>query len=69
MLSVAAGVLVPGRPSACCPLFAVAKTATVARLVYDLSEVTPFMPRRPCQLLSVERALLAAAVVISLPLN
>ena len=58
---VRAGVLAPGRPVACYPLFAVPKTASVARIVYDLSALTPFMPRRPCKLPSIGRALQAAA--------
>ena len=58
---VRAGVLAPGRPVACYPLFAVPKTASVARIVYDLYVLTPFMPRRPCKLPSIERALQAAA--------
>ena len=58
---VEAGVLAPGRPRACYPLFAVPKTTSVARLVYDLSHLTPHMPRRPCALPSVEKALQAAA--------
>lgn len=56
-----AGVLAPGRPRACYRLFAVPKTSSVARAVYDLSCLTPYMPRRPCRLPSVERALQAAA--------
>ena len=58
---VRAGVLAPGRPSACYPLFAVPKTASVARVVYNLSALTPYMPRRPCKLPSVVRALQTAA--------
>ena len=58
---VEAGVLAPGRPRTCYPLFAVPKTASVARLVYDLSSLTPRMPRRPCALPSVKKALQAAA--------
>ena len=54
---VAAGVLRPGRPQRCYRLFPVPKTDTTARLIYDLSSLTPFMPHRPCQLPSVERAL------------
>lgn len=58
---VSGGILEPGKPSACHSLFAVRKSASVARLVYDLSVLTPYMPRRPCSLPSVEKALLAAA--------
>ena len=58
---VAAGVLVPGQPRACYPLFAVSKSVKVARLVYDLSIMTPHMSRRPCHLPSIEKALQAAA--------
>ena len=54
---VAAGVLRLGRPVACYRLFPVAKSETVARLVYDMSELTPFLPDRPCVLPSAERAL------------
>ena len=54
---VAAGVLRPGRPTACYRLFPVPKSATVARLVYDLSLLTPLLPCRPCYLPSVENAL------------
>ena len=58
---VAAGVLRRGVPSHCYRLFAVPKSADTARLVYDLSSLTPFMPRRPCHLPSVTRAVNAAA--------
>ena len=54
---VAAGVLRPGRPAACYRLFPVPKSETVARLVYDLSDLTPLLPCRPCSLPSVESAL------------
>ena len=54
---VAAGVLRLGRPLACCKLFAVPKSATVARLVYHLSVLTPQLPCGPCSLPSVESAL------------
>ena len=58
---VRAGVLRPGRPLTCYRLFAVAKSETVARLVYDLSELTPHLPTRPCVLPSVGEALGLAA--------
>ena len=54
---VAAGALRPGRPLACYRLFAVPESATVAKLVYDLSVLTPRLPCRPCSLPSVESAL------------
>ena len=54
---VAAGELRPGRSLACYILFAGSKSATVARLVYELSVLTPLLPYRPCSLPSVEHAL------------
>ena len=50
---VAAGVLRRGEPSNCYRLFPVPKSTDTARLVYDLSSLTPFMPRRPCYLPNV----------------
>ena len=58
---VAAGVLRRGEPSNCYRLFPVPKSTDTARLVYDLSSLTPFMPRRPCYLPNVTRAVDAAA--------
>ena len=58
---VAAGVLVPGRPRRCYRLFPVPKSKSVARLIYDMSSLTPFLPHRPCVLPTIERALEAAA--------
>ena len=58
---VAAGVLVPGRPRRCYRLFPVPKNKSVARLIYDMSSLTPFLPHRPCVLPTIERALEAAA--------
>lgn len=43
---VTAGILAPGQPRACYPLFAVSKTVSVARLVYDSSSLTLHMPHR-----------------------
>lgn len=54
---VAAGILEPGVPTHCYRLFPVAKSASEARLVYDLSALTPYMPRRSCVLPKIERAL------------
>ena len=45
---VAAGVLRPGKPRACCWLAPVPKCDGSARVIYDVSELTPFMARRPC---------------------
>ena len=33
----------------------------MARLIYDMSSLTPFLPHRPCVLPTIERALEAAA--------
>ena len=58
---VACGVLRPSRkPINCYRLFPVPKSASIARLVYDLSQMTPFMPSRPCNLPTVQRAACAA---------
>ena len=54
---VSAGVLRPGRPLACYRLFPVAKSDSVARLVYDLSDLTPLLDTRPCALPTIDRAL------------
>lgn len=58
---VAAGILRPGRPQSCYRLVPVPKSDSSARLIYDLSSLTPFMPSRPCPLPSVERALALSA--------
>ena len=58
---VSAGVLRPGRPTSCYRLFTVPKSDGSARLIYDLSALTPYMPCRPCPLPSVERALSLSA--------
>ena len=58
---VDAGVLRPGNPRRCYRLVPVPKSDGSARLIYDLSSLTPFMPRRPCSLPSVERALALCA--------
>ena len=58
---VSAGVFRPGRPRCCYRLVPVPKNESTARLIYDLSSLTPFMPRRPCSLPSVDRALELAA--------
>ena len=58
---VTAGVLRPGHPVACYRLFAVPKSLTVARLVYDLSNLTPLLPNRPCALPSAGKALQMSA--------
>ena len=42
-------------------LFPVPKSKSVARLIYDMSSLTPFLPHRPCVLPTIERALEAAA--------
>ena len=44
---VSAGVLRRGAPTACYQLFPVPKSSSVARLVYDLSLLTPLLPGRP----------------------
>ena len=54
---VATGVLQPGSPIRCYKLVPVPKSDLSARLIYDLSSLTPYMPRRPCLLPSIERAL------------
>ena len=54
---VSAGVLRPGRPRSCYRLLPVPKGDGGARLVYDLSSLTPFMPSRRCRSPSVERTL------------
>ena len=58
---LAAGILRPGQPQRCFRLVPIPKTDSTARLIYDLSAMTPFMHRRPCRLPSVERAMELAA--------
>ena len=58
---VAAGILRAGTPRRCYRLVPVPKSDGSARLIYDLSSLTPHMPRRPCSLPSVERALALSA--------
>ena len=54
---VSAGVLRPGAPLSCYRLFPVAKSESVASLVYDLSDLTPRLSAGPCSLPSINKAL------------